>query len=196
MGIAPAPALRSGWALKCSSSHRSGFFLHLPLIIWSCVWGGTPTAPGGEDTFLPTPAPLLPPAPAASTRQGAQARSPALRGVPPSPPTPRGGPVGGAGKYSTLIKMSSTKPPNENEAPKERKPGLRNVQTTMLFRAVNPELFIKPNKPVMAFGLVAITFCVAYLGYLHATVENKNDLYEAVDSEGSRYMTRKTSKWD
>lgn len=47
-------------------------------------------------------------------------------------------------KYSTLIKMSSTKPPNENEAPKERKPGLRNVQTTMLFRAVNPELFIKP----------------------------------------------------
>ncbi|KAK2524100.1 Smim8 [Columba guinea] len=99
-------------------------------------------------------------------------------------------------KYSTLIKMSSTKPPNESEAPKERKPGLRNVQTTMLFRAVNPELFIKPNKPVMAFGLVAITLCVAYLGYLHATVENKNDLYEAVDSEGSRYMRRKTSKWD
>lgn len=47
-------------------------------------------------------------------------------------------------KYSTLIKMSSTKPPNENETPKERKPGLRSVQTTMLFRAVNPELFIKP----------------------------------------------------
>ncbi|OPJ73317.1 small integral membrane protein 8 [Patagioenas fasciata monilis] len=115
---------------------------------------------------------------------------------PSLPPPPRGDPVGGAGKYSTLIKMSSTKPPNENETPKERKPGLRNVQTTMLFRAVNPELFIKPNKPVMAFGLVAITLCVAYLGYLHATVENKNDLYEAVDSEGSRYMRRKTSKWD
>ncbi|KAJ7403714.1 hypothetical protein WISP_149580 [Willisornis vidua] len=40
--------------------------------------------------------------------------------------------------------MSSTKPPDENGTPKERKPGLRSVQTTMLFRAVNPELFIKP----------------------------------------------------
>lgn len=48
----------------------------------------------------------------------------------------------------------------------------------------------------MAFGLIAITLSVAYLGYLHATAENKKDLYEAVDSEGSRYMRRKTSKWD
>lgn len=58
--------------------------------------------------------------------------------------------------------MSSTKPPNENEAPKERKPGLRNVQTTMLFRAVNPELFIKPvrssfwDKLNMLGGTVAL----------------------------------------
>ncbi|NXU09328.1 SMIM8 protein, partial [Pardalotus punctatus] len=92
--------------------------------------------------------------------------------------------------------MPSTKPPNENETAKERKPGQRSVQATMLFRAVNPELFIKPNKPVMAFGLIAISLCVAYLGYLHATAENKKDLYEAIDSEGSRYMRRKTSKWD
>lgn len=47
-------------------------------------------------------------------------------------------------KYSTPITMSSSKPLNENEKPKERNPGLRGVQTTMLFRAVNPELFIKP----------------------------------------------------
>lgn len=57
-------------------------------------------------------------------------------------------------------------------------------------------IFSCQNKPVMAFGLVAITLCVAYLGYLHATAENKKELYEAVDSEGSRYMRRKTSKWD
>ncbi|NXC38841.1 SMIM8 protein, partial [Penelope pileata] len=92
--------------------------------------------------------------------------------------------------------MPSSKPPSGNEAPKERSPGLRAVRTTALFRAVNPELFIKPNKPVMAFGLVAITLCVAYLGYLHATAENKKDLYEAVNSDGSRYMRRKASKWD
>ncbi|POI28648.1 hypothetical protein CIB84_007602 [Bambusicola thoracicus] len=99
-------------------------------------------------------------------------------------------------RYSPSVEMSSSKTPHGNETPNERNPGLRGARTTTLFRAVNPELFIKPNKPVMAFGLVAITLCVAYLGYLHATVENKKDLYEAVDSEGSRYTRRKTSKWD
>ncbi|XP_007570677.1 small integral membrane protein 8 [Poecilia latipinna] len=77
-----------------------------------------------------------------------------------------------------------------------RTPGLRGAQTTTLFRAVNPELFIKPNKPVMVFGLVAITLSVGYLGYLHAMKENDQQLYEAIDSEGERYMKRKTSKWD
>ncbi|XP_036941678.1 small integral membrane protein 8 [Acanthopagrus latus] len=77
-----------------------------------------------------------------------------------------------------------------------RTPGLRGAQTTTLFRAVNPELFIRPNKPVMVFGLVTITLCVGYLGYLHATKENDQQLYEAIDSEGERYMRRKTSKWD
>ncbi|KAK9531837.1 hypothetical protein VZT92_011239 [Zoarces viviparus] len=77
-----------------------------------------------------------------------------------------------------------------------RTPGLRGAQTTTLFRAFNPELFMKPNKPVMAFGLVSITLCVGYLGYMHATKENDQQLYEAVDSEGDRYMRRKTSKWD
>ncbi|XP_038126458.1 small integral membrane protein 8 [Cyprinodon tularosa] len=77
-----------------------------------------------------------------------------------------------------------------------RTPGLRGAQTTTLFRAVNPELFIKPNKPVMLFGLAAITLCVGYLGYLHAVKENDQQLYEAIDSEGERYMKRKTSKWD
>ncbi|KAM9703755.1 small integral membrane protein 8 [Menidia menidia] len=77
-----------------------------------------------------------------------------------------------------------------------RTPGLTGVQTTSLFRALNPELFIKPNKPVMAFGLVTITLCVAYLGYLHATKENDQLLYEAVDSQGERNMRRKSSKWN
>ncbi|KAL4649031.1 small integral membrane protein 8 [Arapaima gigas] len=74
-------------------------------------------------------------------------------------------------------------------------PGLRGAKTTTLFRAVNPELFIKPNKPVMAFGLVAISLCVGYLGYLHAVKEDQ-ELYEAIDSQGERHMRRRTSKWD
>ncbi|KAM4771988.1 small integral membrane protein 8 [Rhinophrynus dorsalis] len=95
---------------------------------------------------------------------------------------------------------SPSEPPDvKGAAPKEkdfRNPGFRGVKTTTLFRAVNPELFIKPNKPVMAFGLVTITMCVAYIAYLHATEENKKEVYEAIDGEGTRYTRRKTSKWD
>ncbi|KAM3861186.1 small integral membrane protein 8 [Diretmus argenteus] len=95
--------------------------------------------------------------------------------------------------------MPSTEAGKGKEASAEqgyRTPGLRSATTTTLFRAVNPELFIKPNKPMMAFGLVTITLCVGYLGYLHAVKENDQQLYEAVDGEGERYMRRKTSKWD
>ncbi|XP_075993369.1 small integral membrane protein 8 [Genypterus blacodes] len=77
-----------------------------------------------------------------------------------------------------------------------RTPGLRSARTTTLFRVVNPELFIKPNKPMMIFGIVSITLCVGYLGYLHATKDNEQQIYEAVHSEGERYTRRKTSKWD
>ncbi|XP_012669256.1 small integral membrane protein 8 [Otolemur garnettii] len=87
----------------------------------------------------------------------------------------------------------------KKEPPTEKafqNPGLRGVRTTTLFRAVNPELFIKPNKPVMAFGMAALSLCMAYIGYLHATQEIKKDLYEAVDSEGHHHMRRRASKWD
>uniref|UniRef100_A0A673TLR1 Small integral membrane protein 8 n=2 Tax=Suricata suricatta TaxID=37032 RepID=A0A673TLR1_SURSU len=102
---------------------------------------------------------------------------------------------------SSLVKMSSApeSPGFKKEPPQEKdfqNPGLRGVRTTTLFRAVNPELFIKPNKPVMAFGLITLSLCVAYIGYLHAVQENTKDLYEAIDSEGHSYMRRKTSKWD
>uniref|UniRef100_A0A2I3GPX8 Small integral membrane protein 8 n=1 Tax=Nomascus leucogenys TaxID=61853 RepID=A0A2I3GPX8_NOMLE len=44
---------------------------------------------------------------------------------------------------------SAPEPPTfKKEPPKEKdfqSPGLRGVRTTTLFRAVNPELFIKPN---------------------------------------------------
>lgn len=56
--------------------------------------------------------------------------------------------------------------------------------------------FLLQNKPVMAFGLITLSLCVAYIGYLHATQENKKDLYEAIDSEGNSSMRRRTSKWD
>ncbi|XP_036895267.1 small integral membrane protein 8 isoform X2 [Sturnira hondurensis] len=54
---------------------------------------------------------------------------------------------------------SAPEPPAfKNEPPKEKdfqNPGLRGVRTTTLFRAVNPELFIKPDcGGLFAFVLV------------------------------------------
>ncbi|TNN38331.1 Small integral membrane protein 8 [Liparis tanakae] len=95
--------------------------------------------------------------------------------------------------------MSDKEAGRGKESPGEkgfRAPGMRGVPSTALFRALNPELFMKPNIPVMAFGLISITLCVGYLGYMHATKENDDQLYEAIDAEGESYMRRKTSKWD
>ncbi|XP_034017595.1 small integral membrane protein 8 [Thalassophryne amazonica] len=95
--------------------------------------------------------------------------------------------------------MSNPEAEKRKDRPPEksyRSPGLRGAKTSTLFRAINPELFIKPNKPVMAFGLISITLCVGYLGYLHAMKENDQQLYEAIDGDGQRQMRRKTSRWD
>uniref|UniRef100_A0A8C2HJL6 Small integral membrane protein 8 n=1 Tax=Cyprinus carpio TaxID=7962 RepID=A0A8C2HJL6_CYPCA len=62
------------------------------------------------------------------------------------------------------------------------------------FRSVRAEA--PKNKPVMALGLLSLTLCVGYLGYLHAVRDNQQQLYEAVDSQGERHMRRKSSRWD
>ncbi|XP_032813776.2 small integral membrane protein 8 [Petromyzon marinus] len=102
--------------------------------------------------------------------------------------------------------MSATQPPGSNaqtgKADKaepdtktksdrfSRVPGLRGVQTTTLFRAINPELFIKPNRYVMAFGLVTLSMCVAYLAYMR--VEYANSQAEEQQISPGRRRTR----WD
>ncbi|TRY87735.1 hypothetical protein DNTS_031802 [Danionella cerebrum] len=77
-----------------------------------------------------------------------------------------------------------------------RSPGLRGARTTSLFRAINPELFIRPNKPVMFLGVLSLSLCVGYLGYLHATSDPQQELYEAVHSDGETSMRRRSSRWD
>lgn len=57
----------------------------------------------------------------------------------------------------SLVKMSSApeSPSFKKEPPKEKdfeNPGLRGVRTTTLFRAVNPELFIKPVRHYAQFN--------------------------------------------
>ena len=46
---------------------------------------------------------------------------------------------------------------NAKQAPPQSGDGLRSLKTSNLFRNVNFELYVKPNKFVMAFGIIAIT---------------------------------------
>jgi len=97
-------------------------------------------------------------------------------------------------KKSNIEKLS-----NKTSSSKPRSDlGLRSLPATTLFRTFNFELFVKPNKYVMGFGLISISCCVAYLGYLNAIDENRSaGLYEIYDNNGSVVSTQtKTSKWD
>ncbi|KAG5885377.1 hypothetical protein JTB14_023764 [Gonioctena quinquepunctata] len=49
--------------------------------------------------------------------------------------------------------------------------GLRSVRTTTLFRAVNFELYTKPNAVIMGIGLVAIAGCAGYIAYMRSKYE-------------------------
>ncbi|CAK8686842.1 unnamed protein product [Clavelina lepadiformis] len=95
------------------------------------------------------------------------------------------------------IKNTSSNKPTEPNPPPPA-PGLRGLKATAAFRALNFELFVRPNKVVMGLGLAAITGCVAYIAYLNAVTENKTvGVYEVYDVEGSVQTTqRKKSKWD
>ncbi|ELU09412.1 hypothetical protein CAPTEDRAFT_117465 [Capitella teleta] len=86
---------------------------------------------------------------------------------------------------------------SKNTPPKERfrEPGWRSLPSTSLFRAVNPELYIKPNMKVMAIGVALFSGCVAYLAYLNATTDN-NKMYMSMDNQGKLQKQYKTSRWD
>ncbi|CAJ0964457.1 unnamed protein product [Ranitomeya imitator] len=100
----------------------------------------------------------------------------------------------------TFVKFYKCQPPSDSSiypwlpvSPKEgSKKEILRFTTLGIFLSHFPVHCM--NKPVMAFGLFSITACVAYIAYLHATEENKREVYEAVDSEGNRYTRRKASK--
>ncbi|GAB6023324.1 hypothetical protein CHUAL_008127, partial [Chamberlinius hualienensis] len=85
--------------------------------------------------------------------------------------------------YLTMNESSDRKPVEKEY----RSPGLRNAQTTNLFRVMNFELFVKPNKYVMAMGITAISLCVGYLAYLNVQKDNKA-VYEGINEDGSKVL--------
>uniref|UniRef100_T1JP98 Small integral membrane protein 8 n=1 Tax=Strigamia maritima TaxID=126957 RepID=T1JP98_STRMM len=73
--------------------------------------------------------------------------------------------------------------------------GIRKIRTTSVFRAVNFELFVKPNKGIMAAGLIAMSACIAYLTLMNIQMRNRK-VYKAVQDDGSVTLTERKSKWD
>jgi hypothetical protein len=49
-------------------------------------------------------------------------------------------------------------------SPKSEK-STQNVVATRLFKLMNPELFIKPNRPVMILGLITVSSLIGYFIY-------------------------------
>jgi len=67
--------------------------------------------------------------------------------------------------------------------------------STLGFRIINPELFIRPNKHVMNFGVAAIAGCVMYLVYMLAVHDPKKSKKD--DTFSIRTGQRSSrSKWD
>ncbi|XP_029171519.1 small integral membrane protein 8 [Nylanderia fulva] len=80
---------------------------------------------------------------------------------------------------------------NARETPGD---GLRSLRSTSLFRAVNFELYVKPNKAVMIFGIIAMLGCSGYIFYMNSG-ERKNDYQAMMKADDTVVLVRKTSKW-
>ncbi|XP_019871449.1 small integral membrane protein 8 [Aethina tumida] len=80
---------------------------------------------------------------------------------------------------------------------KEAKPGegIRSLKTSNLFRAINFELYVRPNLAIMGLGLIAITGCAGYIAYMRYTYE-KAGYYSVVNEDGTESFQKKRSKWD
>ncbi|XP_030765399.1 small integral membrane protein 8 [Sitophilus oryzae] len=80
---------------------------------------------------------------------------------------------------------------------KENKPGdgIRSLKSTNLFRAVNFELYVKPNIVVMGLGLTALAGCFGYIAYMRYKYESLG-YYGAIKDDGSEEFLKKKSRWD
>jgi len=79
---------------------------------------------------------------------------------------------------------------------KIQRPGWATERSTGPFRAINFELFVKPNKIVMGFGIAAFTGCISYIFFMNLTDDKKKSTYVTLDEDGGMTTRPKTSRWD
>jgi len=74
--------------------------------------------------------------------------------------------------------------------------GIKSLKTSRVFRIINFELYSKPNKIIMALGLVSVSFTFGYLVYMRHQYE-KMGYYPAVAEDGRHEVYKqRQSKWD
>nr|CAD7407511.1 unnamed protein product [Timema poppensis] len=73
--------------------------------------------------------------------------------------------------------------------------GLRSLKTSNVFRAINFELYAKPNAVIMGLGLLALSISVGYIAYMRSKYEGMG-YYAAVTEDGKETFVQKKSKWD
>lgn len=71
----------------------------------------------------------------------------------------------------------------------------RKIESTVASRLINPELYIKPNKHVMNFGVAAIAGCFLYIVYMVSTSDSKGSKKEKTFSIQTGKISTK-NKWD
>jgi len=72
--------------------------------------------------------------------------------------------------------------------------GLRSLRSTTLFRAVNFELYAKPNKAIMILGIAAMLGCSGYIFYMNSN-HKRDDYHTMVKSDDTLVVVKKASKW-
>ncbi|XP_062605234.1 small integral membrane protein 8-like [Saccostrea cucullata] len=93
---------------------------------------------------------------------------------------------------------NNTKPDFKDKIDKQNEkfqsPGWRRLPSTSAFRAINFELYVKPNVMVMGPGTLLFLGCIGYIIYMRMN-EDKNT-YTTMNEDGTLSKRQRTSRWD
>ncbi|XP_040583806.1 small integral membrane protein 8 [Lepeophtheirus salmonis] len=93
--------------------------------------------------------------------------------------------------FSRLLSLKKETPFESSQSGE----GIKSLKTSGVFRTLNFELYVRPNKMVMAFGVIAISFCGCYMGYMRYYWK-KEQVYTALNDSDELILRKKSSHWD
>ncbi|XP_055594414.1 small integral membrane protein 8 [Uranotaenia lowii] len=96
-----------------------------------------------------------------------------------------------------MLNSNSKMPDAADSTRKQSAPGdgIRSMRSTNVFRAINFELYAKPNVVIMGIGLVAVGITFGYIAYMRSKYENLG-YYTAIQEDGKEVFVKRKSKWD